>query len=226
MQVLVVEDDQTMARLLEKALLEDGDSVSLERDGVAAVQVASAHAFDVIVLDVMLPGLDGFGVARQLRQRGCETPILMLTARDTDDDVVRGLNLGADDYLTKPFALDVFFARLRAVARRGPKPLSLTLSLLDLRVDTATREVRRGARRLRLTRTEYALLELLLRNAGLVVSRERIIDAVWGFGADVERHTLDAFAHSLRAKVDADGERKLLHTIRGIGYSVRTEAEA
>lgn len=227
MHVLVVEDDRAMAALLAKALREEGDAVSVERDGPSALDVAGSHPFDAIVLDVMLPGLDGFAVARTLRARGVTTPILMLTARDADADIVRGLSLGADDYLTKPFALDVFFARLRAVARRGERPLALTLSLGDLEVHTGTRTVTRGGRRLRLTRTEYALLELLLRNAGLVISRQRIIDAVWGFDAEVEPNTLEAFVHSLRAKVDRDDWPRLIHTVRGVGYSLRRpEAEA
>jgi DNA-binding response OmpR family regulator len=144
----------------------------------------------------------------------------MLTARDTDADVVRGLALGADDYLTKPFALDVFFARLRAVARRGQRPLTLTLTEDDLELHTGSRQVRRGGRRLHLTRTEYALLELLLRNAGHVVSRQRIIDAVWGFDAEVESNTLEAFVHSLRSKVDGGDRLRLIHTVRGVGYSL------
>lgn len=223
MRVLVVEDDATVSSLLEKALREEGDTAVVESSGLEAVALALAQPFDAIVLDVMLPGLDGFTVARRLREEGCQTPILMLTARDADRDVVHGLNLGADDYLTKPFALDVFFARLRAVSRRGALPMSLALTAGDLRLSTATREAQRGSRKLQLTKTEYALLELLLRNAGRVVLREQIIEAVWGYGADVESNTLDAFVHSLRTKVDPQGEPRLIQTVRGAGYTLRQE---
>lgn len=222
MRVLVVEDDATVSSLLAKALREEGDSPVVESNGLAAVAIAQAQPFDAIVLDVMLPGLDGFAIARRLRQEGCQTPILILTAREADRDIVHGLNLGADDYLTKPFSLDVFFARLRAVTRRAQLPLSLTLTIGDLQLSTATREAIRGSRRIQLTKTEYVLLELLLRNTGRVVLREHIIEAVWGYGADIEANTLDAFVHSLRAKVDPAGEPRLIHTIRGSGYILRT----
>lgn len=221
MRILVVEDDETMASLLERALREEGESVVMERNGLAAVDIALAHTFDVLVLDVMLPGLDGFGVVHRLRQRKCQTPILMLTARDTDRDVIHGLNLGADDYLTKPFDLNVFFARLHAVARRRSTPITLTITAAGLSLNTVTREVTRGNRSVELTRTEYNLLELLVRNAGRIVPREQIIECVWGFGADVENATLDTFVHLLRRKVEVAGEVKLIHTIRSVGYSLR-----
>lgn len=221
MRVLVVEDDETMASLLERALREEGEAVVVERNGLAAVEIARANVFDVIILDVMLPGLDGFGVVHRLRQQGCQTPVLMLTARDSSRDIVHGLNVGADDYLTKPFVLDVLIARMRAVARRGSAPLTLILKAADLRVNTATREVTRGKRPLELTRTEYGLLELLVRNAGRIVSRDQIIETVWGFGAEVENSTLDTFVHLLRRKVDPPGAVRLIQTIRGVGYALR-----
>jgi DNA-binding response OmpR family regulator len=220
-RVLLVEDDAATASLLERALREDGNAVVVERNGLLALDLAGSNSFDVMVLDVMLPGLDGYGVMRRLRKNGSHIPTLMLTARDTNRDVIQGLDVGADDYLTKPFALDVFFARLRAVSRRAHSPLSLILSVENLNVNTATREVHRGDRLLQLTRTEYLLLELLLKSACRIVPRERIIEAVWGFGAEVESNTLDAFVHLLRAKVDAPGESKLIHTIRGVGYCLR-----
>jgi DNA-binding response OmpR family regulator len=225
MRVLVVEDDATLASLLERALREEGEAVAVERDGLAAVETARATVFDAIVLDVMLPGLDGFGVVHQLRQLGCQTPVLMLTARDTNRDVIHGLNMGADDYLSKPFDLEVFIARLRAVARRANAPLTLFLTASDLTLNTATREVTRGKRAIDLTRTEYGLLELLVRNAGRIVSRELIIETVWGFGAKVENSTLDTFVHLLRRKVDPAGEAKLIQTVRGVGYALRERAE-
>lgn len=220
MKVLVVEDDETMAALLERALDEEGDSPLVERNGLAAVQLALAQSFDAIVLDVMLPGLDGFDVIQRLRKASCHTPVLMLTARDAARDVVHGLNSGADDYLTKPFDLDVFFARLRAVARRGSKPAQLILSIGDLTLNTASRDVRRGSRLIDLTRTEYSLLELLVRNAGRILPRETIIEAVWGFGAEIESATLDTFVHLLRRKVDTAADRKLIQTVRGVGYII------
>jgi DNA-binding response OmpR family regulator len=225
MRVLVVEDDATLASLLERALREEGEAVAVERNGLDAVETARATAFDAIVLDVMLPGLDGFGVVHQLRQVGCQTPVLMLTARDTNRDVIHGLKMGADDYLTKPFDLEVFIARLRAVARRANAPLTLFLTASDLTLNTATREVTRRKRVIDLTRTEYGLLELLVRNAGRIVSRELIIETVWGFGAKVENSTLDTFVHLLRRKVERAGEAKLIQTVRGVGYAMRERAE-
>jgi DNA-binding response OmpR family regulator len=183
--------------------------------------MAEAHAFDVIVLDVMLPEMDGFAVARKLRAARNQTPILMLTARDAPEDQIAGLNLGADDYLVKPFAFDVLLARLRAVSRRGPIPQPVQLQVQDLTLDPASREVTRGARRVALTRTEYSLLELLMRRAGRVVTRENLIEAVWGFDSEVRSNTLDAFIRLVRDKVDAAGEAKLIHTVRGVGYCVR-----
>jgi len=221
MRVLVVEDDETMSALLERALREEGEAVVVERNGLAAVEIAQASTFDAIVLDVMLPGLDGFGVVQRLRRRECQTPVLMLTARDTNRDVIHGLNVGADDYLTKPFDLDVFIARLRAVARRGAAPLTLVITAADLILNTATREVTRGKRMLELTRTEYSMLELLIRNAGRIVPREQLIETVWGFGAEVENSTVDTFVHLLRRKVDPPEEPKLIQTIRGVGYALR-----
>jgi DNA-binding response OmpR family regulator len=171
----------------------------------------------------MLPGMDGFSIATKLRTARNQTPILMLTARDATGDIVAGLNLGADDYLVKPFSFDVLLARLRAVARRGPIPQPVLLQFQDLTLNPASREVSRGTRRLLLTRTEYSLLELLMRRAGRVVTRENLIDAVWGVGSDVRSNTLDAFIRLVRDKVDIAGERKLIHTVRGVGYSLRGE---
>jgi DNA-binding response OmpR family regulator len=221
MQVLVVEDERRMAELLRQGLEEEGHSVILAGDGKEGLAMAEAHAFDVIVLDVMLPEMDGFAVARKLRAARNQTPILMLTARDAPEDQIAGLNLGADDYLVKPFAFDVLLARLRAVSRRGPIPQPVQLQVQDLTLDPASREVTRGARRVALTRTEYSLLELLMRRAGRVVTRENLIEAVWGFDSEVRSNTLDAFIRLVRDKVDAAGEAKLIHTVRGVGYCVR-----
>jgi len=222
MRVLIVEDDAITASNLQRALREEGHTAIVEQNGLEAVALTRTNQFDAIVLDVMLPGLDGFKVVQRLREQGCQTPILMLTARDTSRDLVHGLNAGADDYLTKPFELDVFFARLRAVARRGNTPIALVLKAGDLTMNTATREVARGGRVLQLTRTEYGLLELLLRNAGRVVTRERMIETVWGYDTEIGATNLDAFMHLLRGKADrSEEEVKLIQTVRGVGYTVR-----
>jgi DNA-binding response OmpR family regulator len=223
MQVLVVEDEHRMAELLRQGLEEEGHSVVSAGNGRDALAMAESYAFDAIVLDVMLPGLDGFSVAKKLRAARNQTPILMLTARDATRDMVEGLNLGADDYLVKPFSFEVLLARLRAVSRRGPIPQPVTLQVADLSLNPAAREVLRGGRRIALTRTEYGLLELLMKRAGRVVARENLIEAVWGFDTDVRNNTLDAFIRLLREKVDLAGEVKLIHTVRGVGYCLRTE---
>jgi DNA-binding response OmpR family regulator len=223
MQVLVVEDERRMAELLRQGLEEEGHSVVLAGDGKEGLAMAEAHPFDVIVLDVMLPEMDGFSMARKLRASKNQTPILMLTARDATADLIAGLNLGADDYLVKPFAFDVLLARLRAVSRRGPIPQPVHLQVQDLTLNPASREVARGSRRVSLTRTEYGLLELLMRRGGRVVTRENLIEAVWGFDSEVRSNTLDAFIRLLRDKVDVEGETKLIHTVRGVGYCLRGE---
>ena len=223
MQVLVVEDERRMAELLRQGLEEEGHSVILAGDGKEGLAMAESHSFDIIVLDVMLPGIDGFSIARKLRASRNQTPILILTARDAPADMIAGLNLGADDYLVKPFSFDVLLARLRAVSRRGPIPQPVQLQVQDLTLNPASREVMRGTRRVPLTRTEYGLLELLMRRAGRVVTRENLIEAVWGFDSEVRSNTLDAFIRLLRDKVEAAGESKLIHTVRGVGYCLREE---
>jgi two-component system response regulator MprA len=221
MQVLVAEDDRRMARLLEQGLSEEGHHITVAYDGETALSFALSHSFDAIVLDVMLPRMDGLTVARRLRTSANQTPILMLTARDTDSDIVTALDLGADDYLTKPFSFDVLLARLRAVGRRGPIPQPVRLAFADLSLDPDTRQVTRNSRSIPLTPREYALLELLLRNAGRVVTRDTILSSVWGFDTDVNANTVEAFVRLLRHKVEPTGEPKLIHTIRGIGYCLR-----
>jgi DNA-binding response OmpR family regulator len=212
MQILVVEDERRMAQLLEQTLHEEGHQVVLARDGREGFEIARCSPFDVIVLDVMLPGMDGLAVARKLRERGNQTPVLMLTARDAPADIVNGLNSGADDYLTKPFSLDILLARLRAVSRRGaiPRPTCLP----------ASRQVTRGGEALSLTPREYNLIELLMRNPGRAISRDTILESVWGFGSEVTENTLEVFVRLLRMKVDTRGP-KLIHTIRGFGYMMR-----
>jgi DNA-binding response OmpR family regulator len=220
MQILVVEDEQRMAALLKRGLTEEGHHVVVASDGAAGWEIAGASQFDVIVLDVMLPTMDGLAVARRLRESHNQTPILVLTAKDAAADVIRGLDAGADDYLTKPFSFEILLARLRAVSRRGAIPQTLYLELGDLKMDPATREVTRGRDGISLTPREFSLLELLLRNAGRVVRRETILESVWGFDCDVNENTLEAFVRLLRLKVDTR-EPKLIHTVRGVGYAMR-----
>ena len=221
MRILVVEDERTMAELLQRGLEEEHHSVCVATNGLRALDEAEGADFDVIVLDVMLPGIDGFEFARRLRTAENHTPILMLTARDAVTDIARGLDIGVDDYLTKPFSFVELLARLRAVARRGNAPRPLALQVADLVLDPLSRQVARDGCELHLTATEFKLLELLMRRAGRVVPRDAIVDAVWGNLDDIGENTLDVFISMLRNKVDKNSESKLIHTIRGVGYMVR-----
>ena len=207
-----------MSALLRDGLAEEGYLVHTAADGEEGLAIALNSRFDAIVLDVTLPRKDGLTVARLLRENGNRTPILMLTARDSMADEIKGLDVGADDYLTKPFAFEVLLARLRAVSRRGPVSQSVQLTVADLKLDTVTRQVTRGQRNLHLTPREYALLELLMRNAGRPLSRGIILERVWGFDTEVEENTVEAFIKSLRSKVELASERRLIHTMRGVGY--------
>ncbi len=225
MRILVVEDEPKMAELIRQGLAEDGHVVTVALNGTLALALAQPGAFDLLLLDVMLPGLSGLDIARRLRARRDPTPILMLTARDSTSDIVRGLDLGADDYLTKPFSFDVLLARVRAAGRRGPIAQPVWLTAAGLTLNQATREVRRGDRPIELTRTEYAILELLMRNAGRVLTRESLIENVWGGESDIESNTLDAFVRLLRGKIETPGEDRVLRTVRGVGYSLRAEGE-
>jgi len=223
MRILIVEDERQMAELLRKGLAEEGHAVVVAPTGPDGLARAREGGFDAILLDVMLPGLDGCEVARRLRRPGDLTPILMLTARDTNAAVVAGLDAGADDYLVKPFSFEVLLARLRAVSRRGPVVQGVPLRLGDLALDPSAHEATRGGERLLLTRTEYSLLEYLMRRAGRVVPRRALIEGVWGDDREIEDNTLDVFVRLLRQKVDRGGRRRLIQTVRGIGYCVREE---
>lgn len=220
MQILVVEDERRMAELLERTLLEEGHQVIVARDGREGFDIARCSPFDVIVLDLMLPRMDGMSVARKLRESRNQTPILMLTARDAAVDIVHGLDSGADDYLTKPFSIDVLLARLRAVSRRGVIPRPTLLKIADVTLDPASRRVTRSAAVLNLTPREYSLLELLMRNPGRAVSRDAILESVWGFSTEVSENTVEVFLRQLRLKVDTR-EPKLIQTVRGYGYMMR-----
>jgi two-component system, OmpR family, copper resistance phosphate regulon response regulator CusR len=221
MRLLVVEDEPEMAELLRKGLEEENHRVIVARDGRAAVELAKAYDFDAIVLDVMLPVLDGFAVTRRLRESQCQTPILMLTARDAAGDIAEGLDGGADDYLTKPFSFVELLARLRSITRRVQQGPASTIQVADLQLDPLGRQVVRAGKPIQLTATEFRVLEFLVRRAGRVVSRAAIAEAVWGFDEHVELNTVEAFISLLRSKIDRNFEPKLLHTVRGFGYSIR-----
>jgi two-component system response regulator MprA len=225
MRILVVEDDAKMAELLRRGLVGQGHAVDAAIDGLRGLEKAQSSPFDVIVLDVMLPGLDGLQLARRLRATGNRVPILMLTARDSDTDIVKGLDVGADDYLTKPFSFEVLAARLRVIARRAAADFEGILRVADLTLNTETHEVHRGKKLLVLTPTEFALLEYLMRRAGRVVSRDDLIERVWGIDRDVERNTLDVFIFQLRSKIETGGASRLLQTVRGFGYAMRETEE-
>lgn len=223
MRVLLVEDDREVADYVRRGLEEEGYSPTVCFDGAAAVRIAQSSSFDAIVLDVMLPFLDGFEVTRRLRTEHITSPILLLTGRDAVQDVVRGLDAGADDYLTKPFSFDVLLARLRARTRTNHSAAKTRARYADLLVDFGTREVWRGNLPLNLTRTEFAILECLIKAAPRVVPRQRLIESVWGSDRDVGNNNLDVFIRFVRSKIDGDRRRRLIQTIRGVGYCLREE---
>jgi two-component system response regulator MprA len=221
-RVLVVDDDEALRNALARALRLEGYEVELAADGAEAVDQLGACHPDLVVLDVMMPVLDGVAVCRFLRDQGGGPPVLLLTARDGVSDRVLGLDAGADDYLTKPFALEELLARLRALLRRSRPGADGALRAGDLELDPRSRQVRRGDRAFELTRTEFALLELLLRNAGIVLSRDTISERVWGHDASLGSNTLDVYVGYLRRKTEAGGEPRLVHTVRGVGFVLRT----
>jgi DNA-binding response OmpR family regulator len=225
MNVLIVEDEKRMIDLLRKGLEEEGHTVVCAADGIEGLEMSRSYDFDMIILDVMMPRLDGYELARKLRADKIPTPILMLTAKDSVQDIVHGLDAGADDYLIKPFSFNELLARLRAVTRRAVVPRPTTLQVEDLLLDPATRDVSRGGAKLALTRTEYGLLERLMDRAGKVVPRQLLIESVWGFEREIEDNTLDVFVRLLRSKVDGNGRRKLIHTVRGVGYIIRADPQ-
>lgn len=223
MKLLIVEDEKRMADLLHKGLTEEGHTALCAYDGAEGLELAKAYEFDVIILDIMMPKLSGYEMAKRLRSEKISTPVLMLTAKDSVPDIVRGLDLGADDYMTKPFSFEELVARLRAVKRRTLTAQEVNLRVGDLVLDPSSREVSRDGVRVSLTRTEYNLLERLVYRAGRVVSRRSLIESVWGYDHDIEENTLDAFMHLLRNKVDPAGRTKLIHTVRGVGYMIRPD---
>ena len=223
MNLLVIEDERRMLELLRRGLSEEGHTVSCAADGSEGLQEIRDHNFDVVILDVMMPKINGFEVARLMRLENNCTPILMLTAKDSVPDIVQGLDLGADDYMTKPFSFDELLLRLRAVRRAAVAPRKTELRVDDLFLNVSTRTVCRGHERISLTRTEYQLLERLMLHAGEVVPREILIASA---GREMGSNSLDAFVRLLRQKIDCDHRRKLIHTVRGAGYVVGADWES
>lgn len=225
MRILVVDDDRAVRESLRRSLQFNGYQVDLATDGQQAIDAVSAQRPDAMVLDVMMPRLDGLEVCRRLRGTGDDLPILVLTARDAVSDRVSGLDAGADDYLPKPFALEELLARLRALLRRRSPAAgdsgSAALRFADLELDPVTREVRRGERPISLTRTEFALLELLLRHPRQVLTRGRILEDVWGYDFPTSGNALEVYVGYLRRKTESGEERRLIHTVRGVGYVLR-----
>ena len=221
-RILVVEDDQDIADVLQRSLRMEGYEVRTAGDGLAALDEAHGFLPDVVILDLGLPRLDGIEVARELR-RDDDVPILMLTARDALDSRVEGLDAGADDYLVKPFERQELLARIRALLRRRPPRGSAPLRVGDLTLNPDTHEVERAGRSVELTQREFELLEYMMRNERIVISRQRLLDEVWGYDPFSTTNTIEVFVSNLRRKLEADGEPRLLHTIRGAGYVLRAQ---
>ncbi|HEY9315276.1 response regulator transcription factor [Williamsia sp.] len=224
MRILVVDDDRAVRESLRRSLTFNGYTVITAGDGVEALEKITSERPDAVVLDVMMPRLDGLEVCRRLRSTGDDLPILVLTARDSVSERVAGLDAGADDYLPKPFALEELLARMRALMRRAttePLPDSEAMTFEDLTMDPVTRDVTRGERSISLTRTEFALLEMLMANPRRVLTRSRILEEVWGYDFPTSGNALEVYVGYLRRKTEAEGESRLIHTVRGVGYVLR-----
>ncbi|SHF25961.1 two component transcriptional regulator, winged helix family [Thermoanaerobacter uzonensis DSM 18761] len=221
MRILIVDDEENLVNALYKALKEEGYSVDIAQDGLEGLEYAKMNVYDVIILDIMLPGMDGIKILENLRNEGINTPILMLTAKDATEDKVKGLDTGADDYMTKPFELCELMARIRALLRREAPTKSPILKVADLELNTLTRQVKRGDKEITLTSKEFALLEYMMRNAGRVLTRTQIADHIWDYEFDGFSNIIDVYIRYLRKKIDDDFENKLIHTIRGSGYCLK-----
>ena len=224
MRVLIVEDEVKMAALLRRGLIEDGHLVEIAGDGETAVAMARASEYDAIVLDVMLPRLDGFSACRRIREAGVWTGVLMLTARDSVQDRVSGLDCGADDYLVKPFSFSELLARLRALARRGGQPRPTQLVVDDLVLDPASHRVWRGETEIRLSTKEFTLLETMMRRPGMVLDRSQLLEYAWDYGYENRSNVVDVYIRYLRRKIDLPFDRSSIETVRGAGYRLRSEA--
>ncbi len=224
MKILVVEDEKKVANFLRKGLQEEGYAVDLADNGQDGLYLATDKEYDLIILDIYLPKLDGIAVLKKLREERVATPVLLLTVRATIEDKVLGLNSGADDYLTKPFAFDELIARVRALLRRGAGGIEdSVLRFADVSLDLARHTVMRGSRKIELTLKEFSLLEYLMRNAGRVVTRAMITDHVWNHDFDTGTNVVDVYVNYLRKKIDAESEVRLIHTVRGVGYVMKVE---
>ena len=224
MRVLLIEDDTAIARSLKEGLEDEAYVVDVANDGSEGYRTAVADDYDVIILDIMLPGMNGYEVCRALRNDGNKTPILMLTARDTERDIVEGLDTGADDYLAKPFSFDVLLARIRALLRRPNEKLEEIIQVGDLKLDPSSKKVTRASQEINLTAKEYGVLEYLMRNKGKVLSKEQIISHVWDFDADVLPNNVELFIMFLRRKIDKPFKSKLIHTVSGFGYKLEEKS--
>lgn len=224
MRILLVEDDTAIARSLKEGLEDESYAVDVANDGSEGYRTAAADDYDVIILDIMLPGMNGYEVCRALRNDGNKTPILMLTARDAERDIVEGLDTGADDYLAKPFSFDVLLARIRALLRRPNEKLEEILQVGDLKLDPSSKKVTRASQEISLTAKEYGVLEYLMRNKGKVLSKEQIISHVWDFDADVLLNNVELFIMFLRRKIDKPFKSKLIHTVSGFGYKLEEKS--
>ncbi len=223
MRILIVEDNEKVAGFIAKGLRENRYAVDVALTGMEGASMARVGDYDAVILDVMLPGRNGFEVAEQLRERGISTPILMLTAKDQVKDKVQGLDAGADDYLVKPFAFPELLARLRALLRRRDQAPGAPLRIADLELDPVVHRVTRGGREIELTVREFAILDFLLRNRGRVVTRTAIIEHVWDMHFDSDTNLVDVHVSNLRRKIESDGDSKLIHTVRGVGYVLKEE---
>ncbi len=221
MRILIVEDEEKIANSLKLGLTQESYAVDVKNDGQEGYEMASYEPYDLIILDLMLPSMDGFEICRKLREEKNVTPILMLTARGEIEDKVKGLDIGADDYLQKPFAFNELLARIRALARRPRKTTGLTLAVEDLTLDTVTSEVKRGGKAIPLSGKEFALLEYLMRHKGTIVKKDQIISHVWDYDSDVMPNSVEVYITHLRGKVDRPFKgKKLITTIRGFGYKI------
>ena len=227
MRILLVEDERKISAYVKRGLEEQGYAVDVAYTGQEALDWAASIEFDLIILDILLPELDGLSVCRELRKKGSRVPILMLTARDSIDDRVAGLDAGADDYLVKPFALKELLARLRALSRRSNEsPKDTLLQIADLTLDTLTQRVKRGGKLISLASKEFAVLECLMREPERVLSRTQIAEHVWNYDVFNQSNVVDVYIHNLRRKIDDPFELKLLHTIRGSGYRISAESDS
>jgi len=223
MRILVVEDEKKVASFIKRGLEEENFTVDMAYDGEEGLFMAESNPYDLILMDIMLPKMDGLAVIKALRGKGVNSPVLCLTAKDTVDDIVSGLNSGSDDYLTKPFAFAELVARVRALLRRGTQDRGAEIRFADLRLDPVAHKVWRGGREIELTAKEYALLEYFMRNPNQILTRTMIAEHVWDYTFDSFTNIIDVYVNYLRKKIDRDFDKKLIHTVRGIGYVLKEE---